>query len=133
MPGWPFSRAIKDLRSDRAVGTYNIQRTFLVLLGSDDLREERVPNHGEGATRGELVFYNLGKFSQAISDFEQINFQRSLSRRYQTFASGFNYQAPDFYEESDQDLRGSRNPCRSNFDCSQGKRHAVARRLHSQT
>jgi DNA helicase-2/ATP-dependent DNA helicase PcrA len=84
-------------------GTYNIQRTFMSLLEAMKLREERVPERGEGATRGELVFYNLGKFSQAISDFEQINFQSEPQQKYLTFAGWLQHQAPDFYEESDQD------------------------------
>lgn len=84
-------------------GTYNIQRTFMSLLEAMRLREERVPDNGEGATRGEIVFYNLGKFSQAISDFEQINFQSEPQRKYQTFAEWLLHQAPDFYEESDQE------------------------------
>ena len=39
----------------------------------------------DGTTRGELVFYNLGKFSQAISDFEQIYFQSEPQRKYEAF------------------------------------------------
>jgi len=39
----------------------------------------------DGTTRGELVFYNLGKFSQAISDFEQIYFQFEPQRKYEAF------------------------------------------------
>ena len=48
------------------------------------IREETVPSV-DGTTRGELVFYNLGKFSQAISDFEQIYFQFEPQRKYEAF------------------------------------------------
>jgi hypothetical protein len=51
---------------------YNLQRQFIAFLENAGLREERVP-----AGRGEVVFYNLGKFSQAISDFESIHFHSS--------------------------------------------------------
>ena len=58
----------------------------------------------EGTTRGELVFYNLGKFSQAISDFEQIYFQSEPQRKYEGFTNWLVYQAPDYYAESDADV-----------------------------
>jgi DNA helicase-2/ATP-dependent DNA helicase PcrA len=50
-------------------GFYSIQRTFLTFLDEAGVREERIPNG-----RGEIVFYNLGKFSQLISDFETIHY-----------------------------------------------------------
>ena len=55
-------------RSSTELGTTSLYLEFLEALG---LREETVP--GEPVRR-ELVFYQLGKFSQAISDFEQIYF-----------------------------------------------------------
>jgi DNA helicase II / ATP-dependent DNA helicase PcrA len=56
---------------------YNLQRQFIAFLENAGLREERVPN-----ARGEVVFYNLGKFSQAISDFESIHFHLSPVEKY---------------------------------------------------
>ena len=47
---------------------YNLQRQFVAFLEACGLREETVPDG-----RGEVTFYNLGKFSQAISDFESIH------------------------------------------------------------
>lgn len=93
----------KRWESTERWGTYNIQRTYLALLEAMGLREESITEQGQGAARGELVFYNLGKFSQAISDFEQINFQSDPQRKYEAFAGWLLHQAPDFYEESDQD------------------------------
>jgi DNA helicase-2/ATP-dependent DNA helicase PcrA len=84
-------------------GTYNIQRTYLRFLEELRIREETVPS-AEGTTRGELVFYNLGKFSQAISDFEQIYFQSDPQRKYEGFTKWLVYQAPDYYAESDADV-----------------------------
>lgn len=84
-------------------GTYNIQRTYLRFLEALKIREEKVPS-ADGTTRGELVFYNLGKFSQAISDFEQIYFQSEPQRKYEGFVNWLTYQAPDYYAESDADV-----------------------------
>ena len=84
-------------------GTYNIQRTYLRFLEELKIREETIPS-ADGTTRGELVFYNLGKFSQAISDFEQIYFQSEPQRKYEGFANWLVYQAPEYYAESDADV-----------------------------
>jgi DNA helicase-2/ATP-dependent DNA helicase PcrA len=84
-------------------GTYNIQRTYLRFLEELRIREETVPS-ANGTIRGELVFYNLGKFSQAISDFEQIYFQSDPQRKYEGFTKWLVHQAPDYYAESDADV-----------------------------
>ena len=54
--------------------------------------------------RRELVFYQLGKFSQAISDFEAIYFNTEPAQKYESFANWLEYQAPDYYAESDADV-----------------------------
>lgn len=82
-------------------GVYNIQRLYLDFLEALELREETVPG---GPGRGELVFYQLGKFSQVISDFEQIYFNTSPAEKYQTFAKWLEHTAPDYYAESDADV-----------------------------
>src|SRR5260370_4112804 len=83
-------------------GTYNPQRTYLRFLEALSIREETVPPFGGGAaagsaTRGELVFYNLGKFSQAISDFEQIYFQSAPQAKYDSFVKWLVYHPTDHY------------------------------------
>jgi DNA helicase-2/ATP-dependent DNA helicase PcrA len=90
-------------RAGERWGTYNIQRTYLRFLEELRIREDTVPS-ADGTTRGELVFYNLGKFSQAISDFEQIYFQSDPQRKYEGFTKWLVYQAPDYYAESDADV-----------------------------
>jgi DNA helicase-2/ATP-dependent DNA helicase PcrA len=85
-------------------GTYNIQRTYLDFLEALGIREETVPSADDTTTRGELAFYNLGKFSQAISDFEQIYFRSDPQYKYDTFAKWLTFQAPGYYEESDADV-----------------------------
>ena len=87
-------------RGDRW-GVYNIQRVYLDFLEALQLREETVPGK-EG--RGELVFYQLGKFSQVISDFEQIYFNTSPQEKYSSFVKWLEHQAPDYYAESDADV-----------------------------
>jgi len=84
-------------------GAYNIQRTYLRFLEELKIREESIPS-ADGGTRGELAFYNLGKFSQVISDFEQINFRSDPQYKYETFAKWLIYQAPGYYAESDADV-----------------------------
>ena len=79
-------------------GVYNLQRTYLAFLETIQLREEAIPGG-----RGEIVFYNLGKFSQVISDFEEIHFQSDPPRKYGDFAGFLTHQAPDYYPEGWQD------------------------------
>src|SRR5690606_25349084 len=69
-------------------GLHSIQRTFLSFIEAIGLREELVPNG-----RGEVVFYNLGKFSQLISDFETIHFHSQPKDKYATFAKFLEFQA----------------------------------------
>lgn len=79
-------------------GLYSIQRLFLTFLEDAEVREEGVP---EG--RGEVVFYNLGKFSQLISDFETIHFHSKPAEKYASFADFLQYRAEDAYPEGWQD------------------------------
>ena len=79
-------------------GQYSIQRVFLTFLDHAGVREERVPGG-----RGEVVFYNLGKFSQVISDFESIHFQSKPVEKYRSFADFLQYRAESAYPEGWQD------------------------------
>jgi len=79
-------------------GQYSIQRVFLNFLAEAGVREGRVPSG-----RGEVVFYNLGKFSQAISDFEAIHFHSRPLEKYASFADFLEYRVEDAYPEGWQD------------------------------
>src|SRR5271169_3319441 len=68
-----------------------------------ELREEKVPNGPGGTKRGEVVFCNLGKFSQVISDFEEIYFHSDPPEKYESFASFLQYQADGAYPEGWQE------------------------------
>ena len=56
-----------------------------------------------GSVFAELVMYQLGKFSQVISDFEAIHFSSSPKSKYEAFVGFLTFQAPSVYEESDED------------------------------
>ena len=79
-------------------GQYSIQRVFLAFLDQAGVREELVPSG-----RGEVVFYNLGKFSQVISDFETIHYQSKPIEKYGSFADFLQHRAEDAYPEGWQD------------------------------
>ncbi|MFD7885290.1 ATP-dependent helicase [Streptomyces bauhiniae] len=82
--------------------SFTIQGVYLRFLEELGLREEDV-SETVGPERGELVFYNLGRFSTAIGDYERIHFLSSPPDRFATFAKWLEYQAADYYEESDAD------------------------------
>lgn len=90
-------RSLEDSDQKRW-GLYSIQRLFIELLEKMGVREERIPDN-----RGEVVFYNLGKFSQAISDFETINFKSGPKNKYESFAGFLQYGAEGSYGEGWQD------------------------------
>jgi len=81
------SRAMFDNPTER-FGFYSIQRTLQTFLEEAGVREEKVPNG-----RGEIVFYNLGKFSQLISDFETIHYHSKPKEKYKSFANFLEYHA----------------------------------------
>lgn len=82
-------------------GVYNLQRSYLDFLAAIELREAKIEgvSRSHAHSRSEVVFYNLGKFSEVISDFEQINFQSAPKQKYETFAGFLRFQAADIYPE----------------------------------
>jgi DNA helicase-2/ATP-dependent DNA helicase PcrA len=92
------ARAALTDKDQKRWGLYSIQRVFLTFLEDAGIREERVPNG-----RGEIVFYNLGKFSQLISDYETIHYQSNPPEKYSSFADFLQYRAEDAYPEGWQD------------------------------
>ena len=65
------------------------------------MREDNLPGD---AVRGELVFYQLGKFSQVISDYEQIYFTTDPQAKYAGFEQWLRFQAPGYYADADADV-----------------------------
>src|SRR5207244_6216668 len=86
------SRAALEDPTER-FGFYSIQRTFTTFLAQAGVREERILG------RGEVVFYNLGKFSQLISDFETIHYHWKPKEKYESFANFLESQAENAYPE----------------------------------
>lgn len=92
----------RDFDSGRRHAVYsNIQRLYLDFLEALAVREETLPGD---ATRCELVFYQLGKFSQVISDFEEIYFTSEWKQKYTTFVRWLREQAPSYYADADADV-----------------------------
>ena len=96
------ARAVVEEDTDegtrRRWGAYSLQRLFLSFLEDAGVREERVPN-----ARGEVAFFNLGKFSQIITDYETIHYHSKPAAKYDAFASFLQYRAEDAYPEGWQD------------------------------
>jgi DNA helicase-2/ATP-dependent DNA helicase PcrA len=101
---WPAAIQVLDEGRDfdrgERWGVYNIQRLYLELLQSLEIREDTIPGD---AGRSELVFYQLGKFSQVISDFEAIYFNTAPDQKYRAFVDWLAHQAPAYYADTDTD------------------------------
>lgn len=97
------ARAELDSSDQKRWGLYSLQRQYREFLETIELREEKVPTGPGGSKRAEIVFYNLGKFSQVISDFEEIHFHSDPPQKYDSFASFLEYQAEGSYPEGWQD------------------------------
>ena len=78
-----------------------LQRVFLDVLEAMHLHEDRI---GTPSRTGEVIFFNLGKFSQVISDFEQINFHSDPTQLYAQFAGFLEFQAPSYYPEEVEEI-----------------------------
>ena len=91
----------RDFGAGKRHSVYNIQRLYLDFLEALDMREENLPGD---PVRAELVFYQLGKFSQVISDYEQIYFTTDPRAKYTGFADWLHFQAPGYYADADADV-----------------------------
>ena len=100
-----FAKRVRDDIHNQGAWV-GIQKAYLEFLELVGLREERVPgapsNHF-GGQRGEVVLFNIGKFSQVISDWEAINFNSDPLRSFLGFANFLRYQAEGAYPEGWED------------------------------
>lgn len=85
---------------------YSLQDIFWSFLGDAEIYEENFINNTSkdievrSKERAEIIFFNLGKFSQVINDFETINFNStSPSFHLFSFLSFITYVARDYYPE----------------------------------
>lgn len=91
----------RDIGSGNRWSAYNLQRLYLDFLEALVVREDTIPGQ---AQRAELVLFQLGKFSQVISDFEEIYFQSEPAQKYDAFAKWLRHQAPGYYADVDGDV-----------------------------
>lgn len=91
----------RDFGASKRHAVYNIQRLYLDFLEALDMREDNLPG---APVRRELAFYQLGKFSQVISDYEQIYFTTEPKAKYTGFAQWLRFQAPGYYADADADV-----------------------------
>jgi DNA helicase-2/ATP-dependent DNA helicase PcrA len=76
---------------------FGLQRLLLAALDAGSVREARVPKN-----RGEEVFYNLGRFSKVVSDFESLHAQRAPVERVAAFVEYASNAALREHEEGQQ-------------------------------
>lgn len=82
---------------------FNIQEIFQTFLDLAGVREDKFKGDHANSVAGyeseEVLFYNLGMFSQIIDDFERINFKSQPQFKLQGFLSFLKYSAEDYYPE----------------------------------
>ncbi len=77
-----------------------LQEVYRTFLNKLELTEKQFEDLYEfGMSKGEIVFYNLGKFSQIIQDFETIHFRDNPLRKLENFLNFLHYTASDYYPE----------------------------------
>ncbi len=94
-----FSKESKTGKVNRA---FSIQNVFWDFLNITEINEETFISEGKNFTKikSEIIFFNFGKFSQVINDFEEINFNSSeASFHLFSFLSFIKYVATDYYPE----------------------------------
>ena len=83
-------------KKGKPIWAYNLQGIYWEFLENAEINESSFVNQ----TRGEIIMYNLGKFSQVISDFEEINYNSSLpSFHLFSFLNFIKFAAIDYYPE----------------------------------
>ena len=86
------------LIADDGISQPTIQRVFLEFLKRAELREEKVPGD-----HGQVSLFNLGRFSEVITDWESINFRSKPIESFQGFAGFLYNQAEGEYSEGAED------------------------------
>ena len=105
-----------------------LQEVYLNFLKNIGLIEDNIPDPGEVGT-GATVYYNLGMFSEVISDFETIHFTSKPDGKYKTFAYWVENDAPDYYDEGGLRWQLPHAKCGGYHDRSPVQRTAVASRV----
>jgi DNA helicase-2/ATP-dependent DNA helicase PcrA len=81
---------------------FNIQDIYLTFIEKAGICEEIFESENDsslGYNSQEIVFYNLGMFSQIINDFESIYFKTAPIWKLSSFMNFLKYSAEDYYPE----------------------------------
>ncbi len=79
-------------------GLPSLQAVFLGFLELIQLREEEV-----GGARGQTALFNLGRFSEVITDWETIHFADQTWSSFRDFSAFLHYDGDETYSEGSQD------------------------------
>ena len=93
-----YAAEVRDNVADEGVNAPSLQAVFLKFLELIRLREEAVVDK-----RGETALFNLGRFSEVITDWESIHFTDKAKSLYSGFAAFLYYDGDDAYSEGWQD------------------------------
>ena len=88
----------RALRETKQPNLPSIQAVYLKFMELTRIREEGVPDG-----RGEAVFFNLGRVSSAITDWETIHFASASASAFEGFAKFLHYSGASAYSEGMQD------------------------------
>lgn len=84
-------------------GDFVLQEIFQSFLEKSEITEEKFVDDGTGTRVGnkneEVIFYNLGMFSQVINDFETIHFKSQPPNKLRNFLNFIRYSAETVYAE----------------------------------
>ncbi|WP_417543035.1 ATP-dependent helicase [Marinobacter sp.] len=79
---------------------FNLQEIFIEFRENAGITEERISGSSDqGMSRAEVVFYNMGMFSQVIEDFEVVHFRDDQQDKLTNFLNFLRYSAVDYYPE----------------------------------
>ena len=93
-----YADGIRERVEKKDLGLPSVQAVFLGFLDRIRLREDDVVG-----SRGETALFNLGRFSEVISDWETIHFADQTWSSFQGFAAFLYYDGSDTYSEGSQD------------------------------
>lgn len=92
-----FADETRERVDQNDLGLPSIQAVFLKFLELIQLREEDVAD-----SRGETALFNLGRFSEVITDWETIHFADQTWSTFHGFAAFLYYDGDDAYSEGSQ-------------------------------
>lgn len=79
---------------------FNLQEIYINFRETACITEETIEGKSDqGLSKAEVVFYNMGMFSQVIEDFEVIHFKDNQEDKLSNFLNFLRYSAKDYYPE----------------------------------